>query len=78
MGEKKGQMIYPQGTGPPQQQPGMGVGGMGGFSTQAMLAAQNNNMEALERRRERERGRDRSASMAVAGVSVASSRIPTL
>jgi hypothetical protein len=34
-----------------------------GFNPQAMLAQQNSNMEALERRREQQRGRDRSASM---------------
>jgi hypothetical protein len=73
MGEKRGPVV----TGPQQQQqppPGMGGGGggmgPGAFSTQAMLAAQNSNLEALERRRERERGRDRSTSMAMAGVSV--------
>ncbi|KAF9235672.1 hypothetical protein BU15DRAFT_51129 [Melanogaster broomeanus] len=41
---------------------GMGPQAMG-MNPQAMLAQQNSNMEALERRRERERARERSGSM---------------
>ncbi|KAH7927673.1 hypothetical protein BV22DRAFT_263416 [Leucogyrophana mollusca] len=69
MGEKAGQKVYPPGTAPAPQ--GMPSGAPPGpmppiaMNQQAMLAQQNSNMEALERRRERERGggRDRSGSM---------------
>ncbi|KZT69605.1 hypothetical protein DAEQUDRAFT_726590 [Daedalea quercina L-15889] len=62
VGEKMGQKVYPnqhqapaERSGPPGM--GMGFGGIG--NPQAMLAQQNNNLEALERRSQR----DRSASM---------------
>lgn len=62
MGEKIGQKVYPnqhtgsaERPGPPSM--GMGFGGIG--NSQAMLAQQNSNLEALERRSQR----DRSASM---------------
>lgn len=63
MGDKMGHKAFPQ------QSPGPHQGGMPpvGMSPQAMIAQQNNNMEALERRRERERTRDGSAS--AVGVS---------
>ncbi|KAH7913347.1 hypothetical protein BJ138DRAFT_1081741 [Hygrophoropsis aurantiaca] len=68
MGDKAGQKVFPPGAGPGPQ--GMPTGAPSGpmppiaMNQQAMLAQQNSNMEALERRRERERGgRDRSGSM---------------
>lgn len=63
MGDKMGHKAFPQ------QAPGPHQGGMPpvGMSPQAMIAQQNNNVEALERRRERERTRDGSAS--AVGVS---------
>ncbi|KIK91962.1 hypothetical protein PAXRUDRAFT_830405 [Paxillus rubicundulus Ve08.2h10] len=61
--------MNPQAMGMNQQ--GMSPQAMGmspqtmGMNPQAMIAQQNNNMEALERRRERERARERSGSMGV-------------
>lgn len=62
MGEKMGQKVYPGGPNPGpggpsttqmERQMGMNFGvGMGG-NPQALLAQQNNSMEALDRRRER-------------------------
>ncbi|CAA7261473.1 unnamed protein product [Cyclocybe aegerita] len=70
-GEKQGQKMYPPGMGPGAMHAGgggpasMAPGAMGmpmNFSQQqAMLAQQNSQMEALERRRERERERERAA-----------------
>jgi hypothetical protein len=62
MGDKMGQKAFTQTPGPHQ-------GGMPpvGMNPQAMIAQQNSNMEALERRRERERTRDGSGS--AVGVS---------
>ncbi|KIM43265.1 hypothetical protein M413DRAFT_399631 [Hebeloma cylindrosporum] len=63
-GEKSGQKSYPPGAGPmqmhgssgPSTMPTAPIGMAMNFSQQqAMLAQQNSNMEALERRRERER-----------------------
>jgi len=53
MGDKMGQKAFPQAQGgiPPV-----------GMHPQAMIAQQNSNMEALERRRERERARDATGS----------------
>ncbi|KAG2118396.1 hypothetical protein DEU56DRAFT_838162 [Suillus clintonianus] len=53
MGDRAGQKAFPHAAGPHQ-------GGMpqGGMNPQAMIAQQNSNMEAMERRRERERTRD--------------------
>lgn len=61
MGERAGQKAFPHPAGPHQ-------GGMPqvGMNPQAMIAQQNNNMEALERRRERERTRDGSGGVGVA------------
>jgi len=44
-----------------------------GMNPQAMIAQQNSNMEALERRRERERARDGSGGVGV-GVSISCPR----
>ncbi|KAG0701910.1 hypothetical protein DFH29DRAFT_924471 [Suillus ampliporus] len=60
MGDKMGQKAFPHPAGPHQ-------GGMPqvGMTPQAMIAQQNSNMEALERRRERERTRDGSGGVGV-------------
>ncbi|KAI0917653.1 hypothetical protein AcW1_007198 [Taiwanofungus camphoratus] len=64
MGEKMGQKVYPTaapgaGDRQPSLPPGVGIsfgGGVGiGGNPQALLAQQNSNMEALERRSQRER-----------------------
>ncbi len=66
MGERQGQKIFPNAAGPgpvsippAAERPGMNYGmpgmGMPG-NPQAMLAHQNSNMDALDRRAQRERG----------------------
>lgn len=61
--------MNPQAMGMNQQGMNPQVMGMSpqtmGMNPQAIIAQQNNNMEALERRRERERARERSGSMGV-------------
>ncbi|TFY63812.1 hypothetical protein EVJ58_g3026 [Rhodofomes roseus] len=62
VGEKMGQKVYPNqhpGSAERPGPPGMGIGFGGIGNSQAMLAQQNSNLEALERRSQR----DRSASM---------------
>ncbi|KAG1890347.1 hypothetical protein F4604DRAFT_1643985 [Suillus subluteus] len=58
IGERAGQKAFPHPAGPHQ-------GGIPqvGMNPQAMIAQQNSNMEALERRRERERARDASGGV---------------
>jgi uncharacterized small protein (DUF1192 family) len=60
MGDRAGQKAFPHPAGPHQ-------GGMPqvGMNPQAMIAQQNSNMEALERRRERERARDGTGGVGV-------------
>ena len=67
-GDKLGQKVYQPGMGPmhggsgPGGMPPATIGiGMNFSQQQAMLAQQNQTMEALERRRERERERERAA-----------------
>jgi hypothetical protein len=64
MGDKKGQSVYPQGSQPAQPMGGM-VPNLN-LTPQAMIAQQNSNLEALERRNQRERGSDRSVSTGTA------------
>jgi hypothetical protein len=60
LGEKAGQKVPLQ---PPQQQPAPGMGGMNYPNTaQSMLAHQNRQMEAVERRNAEQRVRSSSAN----------------
>lgn len=56
-GERQGQKVPPSGQPPQPHHP------VPPFNAQAMLAQQNSNMEALERRAREQRGRERSGSM---------------
>ncbi|KAG2361978.1 hypothetical protein BDR07DRAFT_1609818 [Suillus spraguei] len=61
MGERAGQKVFPHPAGPHQSSmPQVGM------NPQAMIAQQNSNMEALERRRERERTRDGGGAVGAA------------
>ncbi|OAX36983.1 hypothetical protein K503DRAFT_261731 [Rhizopogon vinicolor AM-OR11-026] len=73
IGDKMGQKAFPQAPGPGQGPGPHHQGGMPipmppvGMNPQAMIAQQNSNMEALERRRERDRERARDGSASAVG-----------
>jgi len=83
MGDKAGQKVYNHGV--PQRGPisqvsspphhglptNVHTGSMNLHTQKAMLAQQNMNMEALERRRERERARERSVTVGSLPLDVA-------